>query len=1013
MVLESDSIEKARGLLKQLFRSSSGDLDFGIFRIMNLKRAEIAKFIDEDLVGIAESEFREFAKIGKADLEKKLELLRDEINSVIPETIDDNWNVLKNHASPKVQEFLRVLQKYKKAEITEEQIQDVFNHVFEFFSRYYDAGDFISRIRYGGRDKYYVPYNGEDVLLHWDTADHYYIKTSEYFTNYSFRVGSYRVSFVLKDAETEINSAEGGNKYFFPASRNILKLDETNKELEINFVYRRLNEEESKEYGKGNTQDKIIALVVSQVFSNLSSKMIGNALQQKVSGKEITLLEQNICEYVRRNTVDYFIHKNLKSFLERELEFYLKTELFIVEKLGRMNHEEFLLEQAKLKTIQNITSRIIEFLAQIENFEKRLWEKKKFVVKTEYIITLDKLPKELLCQVLMNKEQMLEWEQLGFGIVREEKDLYIEKHQTLDGSQKSNFKKLPVDTKHFNASFRDKLLEQLSKEGNLEHLLDGVLIKSENWQALNLLQEKYKGAVKCIYIDPPFNSKTSEILYKNDYKHSSWLSLMENRLAESKAMLRNDGCCIIAIDENEQERLGLALESIFPDKQKTCVAVVHNPGGIQGENFSYCHEYAYFLYPIVGRNIGLQDREDNPDIRPLRNVSKGEHLRETAANCFYPIVIKDVKIVEFGDVCEDSFHPASPNVLRKDGSIEVYPIDPQGNERKWVFARQSVEAIRDELSVEYNKQRGIWDIIRKKTKFNYKTVWTDKRYNSNIYGSKLLNNILGEEKFSFPKSLYNVYDCISATTQESKDAIVLDYFAGSGTTAHATMLLNKKDGGRRKFILVEMADYFDTIIIPRVKKICYSLDWQNGKPMDIDGCGGFFKYQAIEQYEDALNNIVLRSLDKTVQQTLGSFKDYIVKYMLDYETRDSLTFSISDKFTEPFDYKIKVGRPGDKEEYASVDLLETFNYLLGISVRKMLTFRDNARLYSVVVGEKGNDTILIIWRNVKDIDLERDKKFIEVNILSDIAASVIYINGDSFIENANPIEARFKQLMGA
>ena len=139
------------------------------------------------------------------------------------------------------------------------------------------------------------------------------------------------------------------------------------------------------------------------------------------------------------------------------------------------------------------------------------------------------------------------------------------------------------------------------------------------------------------------------------------------------------------------------LNHVFPEHNKTCVSIIHNPGGIQGENFSYCHEYAYFVYPTGRRFINLQTREENPDIRPLRDVSKGEHLRESAKNCFYPILVRDGEIIGFGDVCEDSFHPDSANVIREDGIIEIYPIDLQGNERKWVFARQSIEAIKDEL----------------------------------------------------------------------------------------------------------------------------------------------------------------------------------------------------------------------------------------------------------------------------------------------------------------------------
>ena len=219
--------------------------------------------------------------------------------------------------------------------------------------------------------------------------------------------------------------------------------------------------------------------------------------------------------------------------------------------------------------------------------------------------------------------------------------------------------------------------------------------------------------------------------------------------------------------------------------------MVHNPSGQQGDNFSACHEYAYFVFPPLKRVISLEDRTARPDVRPLRDVSKGNHLREDAANCFYPVFVKDGKITGFGEVCDDGFHPGCANLLRKDGVVEIYPIDAKGNERKWVFERGTVEDIIDELSIEFNKERSIWDVIRTKTNFNFKTVWTDKKYSANSYGSKLLNQLFGIQTYSFPKSLNTVLDCVRAGVNDEQNPIVLDYFAGSGTTAHAILNMQR------------------------------------------------------------------------------------------------------------------------------------------------------------------------------------------------------------------------------
>lgn len=334
------------------------------------------------------------------------------------------------------------------------------------------------------------------------------------------------------------------------------------------------------------------------------------------------------------------------------------------------------------------------------------------------------------------------------------------------------------------------------------------LIEGDNLAALQLLLKTHKNKIDVIYIDPPYNTGAKDWKYDNDYvdkndtfRHSKWLSMMKKRLIIAKKLLAKRGAFICAIDENELHSIGLLIEEIFGEGYEIhCIVIVHNPNGTQGKNFSYANEFAIFVLPKGEKIIGLQNRVNNPDIRPLRDVSTGNHLRTDAKNCFYPILVKDDIVIGFGDVCEDSYHPKSANIVRKDGVLEIYPIDPSGNERKWVFARQTVETIKNELNVVFNKKRNIFDIERHKTMFTYKTIWTDKEYNSNIFGTKLLKEIIPDCNFNFPKSLYAVKDCINAIITKNKKPIILDFFAGSGTTGHAVLELNK-DGGKRKFIL--------------------------------------------------------------------------------------------------------------------------------------------------------------------------------------------------------------------
>lgn len=332
------------------------------------------------------------------------------------------------------------------------------------------------------------------------------------------------------------------------------------------------------------------------------------------------------------------------------------------------------------------------------------------------------------------------------------------------------------------------------------------LIEGDNLAALKLLEKTHKGKIDLIYIDPPYNTGTSKWMYDNNYvdkndlfKHSKWLSMMNLRLIKAKKLLSDKGVLICAIDENESATLRLLLDSIFGENYEyDCITIIHNPRGIQGKNFSYTNEFAYFVIPKGDKIIGARHLSDDEVYwSPLRNWGS-ESLRTDAKNCFYPIFVKNGKIIGFGDVSPDDYHPQKNEILN-DGSIAIYPIDSKGVERKWRYARQTIEKISNYLSVK--RAKGIYDIQLGKTFGTYKTVWSDPKYDANNYGKQLLNSLIPNCLFDSPKSLWNVYDCIYSVVAQTSSATILDFFAGSGTTGHAVMKLNAEDGGHRRFIL--------------------------------------------------------------------------------------------------------------------------------------------------------------------------------------------------------------------
>lgn len=343
---------------------------------------------------------------------------------------------------------------------------------------------------------------------------------------------------------------------------------------------------------------------------------------------------------------------------------------------------------------------------------------------------------------------------------------------------------------------------------------DNLIIKGNNLLVISSLLKRYEGRVKCVYIDPPYNptSNANTFAYNNSFNRSTWLVFMKTRLQMAKRFLTPDGVLIVAIDKNEQPRLQILIEEIFPEYDVDCITVIHNPRGTIGTNFSYTHEYAIFVTPKGKKTICSRTlSEDEIEWSPLRNWG-GESLRTDAKNCFYPIIIKDEKIIGFGDVSDDAFHPTSQTEQHGD-EYYVYPIDTKGIERKWRYARQTVESIFDLLRVKRTKTG--YDIEIGKNFGTYKTVWTDSKFDASVNGTQLLKDLVPNTVFSYPKSLYTVIECVNSVVKEDKDAFILDFFGGSGTTGHAVMEINKQDGGHRRFILAEQMDYVETDTLVR------------------------------------------------------------------------------------------------------------------------------------------------------------------------------------------------------
>ncbi len=392
---------------------------------------------------------------------------------------------------------------------------------------------------------------------------------------------------------------------------------------------------------------------------------------------------------------------------------------------------------------------------------------------------------------------------------------------------------------------------------------DNLIIKGNNLLALHTLKSNFAGKVKLIYIDPPYNKgdDADTFCYNNSFKRSTWLIFMKNRLESAKKLLTDDGAMVVAIDSKEQYYLGVLLDEIFKGYENHCITIVHNPRGVIGANFSATHEYAFFVFPRGVKVIGNRKIEkENIKFRGLRD-NGGESERKDAKNCFYPIIVKDNKIIGFGDVVPNDIHPKQ--IENVDDKTYIYPIDKEGIERKWRYARQSIENVKHLLRFKNN------DIQIGKNFGTYRTVWQDKRYDANEYGTKLVKKLVPDCQFDFPKSLWNVYDCIYAVVSSDKNAIVLDYHAGSGTTAHAVLELNKEDGGNRQFIMIEQMDYIKNVTCERVHQVI--------KTENIDN---EFIYFELAKYNQAFIDKVVKADEKSILKLYDEIKE---KAFLNYD----------------------------------------------------------------------------------------------------------------------------------
>ena len=1001
--------EELQNLLRDLFQFEAADLDFGIYRIMNQRRDQIEQFIDEDLLDAVNESLEDIADTERGELDDELEQKRTEL--------EDDWNENIFHADGSLKdpyagyeqndivEYQELREERKNVAVAEETEARIFSDLYRFFSRYYEDGDYHTKRRISGRDsKYYVPYNGEETHFHWANRDQYYVKTGEHFTDYRFDAGEYTVEFRLEEADIPQDNVKGDSRYFVLGRGDPVSTDSEEQRVTVHFQYRRITDNEADDYvaayneATGSSQKQFLQQIEKRcdalgglILDGVEDQKIEQLLATSINDEKdaATRLKSHLVRYVSENSMDYFVHKDLETFLERELDFYLQNEVLGVEDL-LSGDERDPPALVRARTVRDIAERIITFLAQIEDFQKRLFEKKKFVVQTDYMVTLDQVPDRLHDRILDNEAQLEQWREV---YNTPEWDTTLTWHGEFDEEFLSNHPHVMVDTGLFEESFK---LDLLSAFEDIEEATDGVLVNSENFQALNLLLEKYRNEVDCTYIDPPYNTGGRDFLYKDNYQHSSWIQMMADRLRTAEGLFSDDSSFFTSIDSREQVNLRRLMTDIFGESRMgpTIMWRRKKESANDSQGFSKKGEY---LLPA----FGSEDTTVHP--LPLSEEYLGESYRDPTDE--FP---------------EGQWRPVpiATSSGHQSGGYVYEVTTPTGRtiDREWLYPEERFEELQDDGRIYWGQNN---DAIPQRVMYAEESegvppdnMWYDLATNKE--GKKEILNQFGESVYDTPKPPRLIERLLEISEgDESSTNLVMDFFAGSGTTAQ-TVIRRDTENQDRGYILVEMAQYFDTVLRPRIQKISFSSEWSEGVPQDRNGQTHFVKYHRLESYEDALNNITLSEPSGPQQRLTEEMDDYVEGYLLDFESRESASLLSEGTFEEPFDHELQIEGTGPSREPTAVDLVETFHYLVGADVRQYHYERHQNRRYVVTECEVGTDagveTVLTAWRPTADLDRDAEAAWFDEAFESEIYDRV-YVNGESQIARAEPLEITFRERM--
>lgn len=748
--------------------------------------------------------------------------------------------------------------------------EELFEKLYTFFKRYFsESGSIYFTYTPWSERIYERVYDPEkDVALFWKTHMLYYVKSERLYKSLELKIkGENGKEFTIYFDATEIEHQKANEKRELIYEFDGVKDDKIILKCKISEKGRKTKEEE----------------IVKAIKSN------------KIDGITTDDLERAIRIFEKQSEVDFFINKDAEKFLKEQLDMFIYQYMFNQKNIWGIKRIN------EIQTFKEVAEKIIEFISQFENELVKIWNKPKFVFNSNYVITLDRIANADKNFVILNKiishpnihKQIEEWKELE--LIEEDFEISDLINSTnMFGGLNEKYKFLPIDTKYF----KDIEMDILELFDNLDEQLDGVLIKSENYQALNTILRKYREKVQTIYIDPPFNKEQeADYFYKVNYKDASWITMLENRIALARELLNETGSIFVRCDYNGNMYVRLLMNEIFGEEN--------------------------FRNEIVLNRVSKQD----PKVKKFNTATDSLFFfSKSAYVSFFALYIE-------GKEKPQRWHSMDSQGQGRPQRIFGFEFEPPKG-RHWSFSGERLK----QMEID-----GRLRIVCRKCGYTHlKGTWTGCPECGNLTDVRieyLLDSTSQKQidsnwtdvsgytfNWSFPTENSEILlKRVLESTSERGD-LVMDFFLGSGTTVAVAHKLG------RKWIGVEMGEHFYSVILPRMKKVLAYDKSGISKEKDVKefynekNAGGFFKYYELEQYEEVLRNAKYLYGDISLQPTPGkdSFNEYIFmrdpKFVEDAIVRDGDDFKID--FSRI--YKDK-----------SIDVAETISNVTGKRIRKI------------------------------------------------------------------------------